>query len=104
MYVTERDQTAPSTSLASAVRCRFGMRICHLNCGDSADPGISRVYLGAALQVGPAVEETVLTSRWSGSGYGYAVPPVTQLPLMVLSGHSVMVRLKSGRSAVRSCP
>jgi hypothetical protein len=38
--------------LASAVRCRLGVRICHLNCGDSADPGTSCVYLEAAsLQV-----------------------------------------------------
>jgi len=34
--------------LASAVRCRLGVRICHLNCEDSADPGTSRVYLEAA--------------------------------------------------------
>jgi hypothetical protein len=31
--------------LASAVRSRLGVRICHLNCEDSADPGTSRVYL-----------------------------------------------------------
>ena len=31
-----------------SVRCRLGVRICHLNCGDSADPGTSRVYLEAA--------------------------------------------------------
>jgi len=31
--------------LASAVRSRHGVRVCHLNCRDSSDPGTFRVYL-----------------------------------------------------------
>jgi hypothetical protein len=32
-------------NLASAVRSRHGVRVCHLNCRDSSDPGTFRVYL-----------------------------------------------------------
>jgi hypothetical protein len=42
--------------LASAVRCRLGVRICHLNCGDSAGPGTSRVYLEAASPQASALQ------------------------------------------------
>jgi hypothetical protein len=42
------DYFAARRDLASAVRCRLGVRIWHLNCEDSADPGTSRVYLEAA--------------------------------------------------------